>query len=228
MNNELLQLVDAPQFRLKHRIRRNTVGNAENAPCLLLLHGVGANEVGLIDLAMEQDPRLVVILVRAPLAFGPAQFGWFQVAFTTSGPAINPEQAEAARHGLLDFIDVLPQAYGVDPRRVWIAGFSQGGIMSASVALTEPEKLAGFGILSGRILPEIKPYVGQESSVAGLHALVSHGVQDQKLGIHFAREAGTYLESLGISTSYREYEAGHELIQPMRDDFKQWLQQELG
>lgn len=122
---------------------------------------------------------------------------------------------------------MLPQAYGVDPRRVWIAGFSQGGIMSASAALTAPDKLKGFAILSGRILPEIKPYVVLGNAVAGLHAFVSHGMQDQKLGVHFAREARTCLENLGISPSYREYEAGHELNQPMRADFKRWLQQEL-
>lgn len=69
MKNELLQLVDTPQLRLKHRVQRNTVGGESNVPCLLLLHGVGANEAGLIDIAMEQDPRLMVILARAPLAF---------------------------------------------------------------------------------------------------------------------------------------------------------------
>lgn len=228
MKNELLELVDTPQFRLKHRVRRNTVGDESNVPCLLLLHGVGANEAGLIDIAMEQDPRLMIILARAPLAFNPAQFGWFQVVFTANGPAINPEQAEAARHRLLEFIDELPQAYGVDPRRIWIAGFSQGGIMSASAALTAPEKLAGFAILSGRILPEIKSYVVQGNALLRLHVFVSHGVQDQKLGIHFARQARTYLEGMGIPPSYREYEAGHELTPSMRDDFKRWLQQELG
>jgi phospholipase/carboxylesterase len=116
----------------------------------------------------------------------------------------------------------------VDPRRIWIAGFSQGGIMSASAALTAPEKFAGFGILSGRILPEIRPYVVPGNGVSQLHAFIAHGAQDQKLGIHFARDARTYLEGLGLSAQYREYEAGHELNQPMRDDFKKWLQQELG
>jgi phospholipase/carboxylesterase len=228
MNNELEQLFDAPQLRLKHRVRRNTVGDNDNAPCLLLLHGVGANEAGLIDFALEQDPRLIVILVRAPLAFGPAQFGWFQVAFGASGPVINAEQADAARHRLLEFVDVLPQAYSVDPRRIWIAGFSQGGIMSASAALTAPEKFAGFGILSGRILSEIRPWVVSGDALSRMHAFVSHGVKDQKLGIHFARDARSYLESLRVFPLYREYEAAHELNRPMRDDFKQWLQHQLG
>ena len=35
MNKELLQLVDAPQFPLQHRVRRNTVRN-DKLPCLLL------------------------------------------------------------------------------------------------------------------------------------------------------------------------------------------------
>ncbi len=187
----------------------------------------GANEAGLINLALEQDPRLTVILARAPLAFGPAQFGWFQVAFTAGGPAINAAQAEAARHRLLEFVDVLPQAYGVDARRVWIAGFSQGGIMSASAALTAPEQFAGFGILSGRILSEIKPYAVPGIAILKLHAFISHGVQDQKLGIHFARDACGYLKSLGLSPQYREYKGGHELNRPMQDDFKNWLRHEL-
>ena len=56
---------------------------AEGAPqgLLLLLHGVGADERSLADLALRQDPRLHVILPRAPLAFGPGMYGWFQVRF---------------------------------------------------------------------------------------------------------------------------------------------------
>ncbi|TDR42552.1 hypothetical protein DFR29_108137 [Tahibacter aquaticus] len=32
----------------------------------------------------------------------------------------------------------------------------QGGIMSAAVALSRPELVSGFGVLAGRILPEIE------------------------------------------------------------------------
>lgn len=226
MNGTLERLVDEPAFGLKHLVRLNSIDDGKKAPCLVLLHGVGANEQGLIDVAREQDPRLVVIVARAPLTFGPAQFGWFQVAFTANGPAINAEQAETSRRLLLDFVDALPNAYGVDPQRIWIAGFSQGGIMSASAALTVPEKFAGFGILSGRILSEIRPHVKTGDAVARLHAFISHGKVDQKLGIHFAREARTYVNGLGIPLQYREYDAGHELNQSMRKDFQAWLSEE--
>jgi phospholipase/carboxylesterase len=207
---------------LTYRLQAARSGQGK-APCLILLHGVGANEAGFIELARQLDPRLVVVLARGPLEFGPMQFGWFQVSFTQTGPAINAAQAESSRQKLVDFIEHLPQAHDIDPGRIWIAGFSQGGIMSASVGLTAPDKVAGFGILSGRILPEVLPAVRRGSALAKVRAFVSHGVQDQKLGIHFARNAKEVLNEFGVPLQYHEYEAGHELNMAMLEDFKQWL-----
>jgi phospholipase/carboxylesterase len=116
---------------LAHRIREPQSGGMKDAPCLLLLHGVGANEQRLADIAARLDPRLTVILVRSLIQFGPMQFGFFQVSFTSSGPAINAGQAEQSRKLLATFIQKLPEVYGIDAKQIWIAGFSQGGILSA-------------------------------------------------------------------------------------------------
>jgi phospholipase/carboxylesterase len=211
---------------LSYRFRAARSGQG-SAPCLILLHGVGANETGFIELARQMDPRLVVVLARGPLEFGPMQYGWFQVSFTQTGPSINAAQADLARQKLLSFIEHLPQVHDIDPDRIWIAGFSQGGIMSASVGLTAPDEVAGFGILSGRILPEVLPAVQPGPSPAKVRAFVSHGVQDQKLGIHFARNAKEVLDDLDVPLQYHEYEAGHELNMAMVRDFKQWLDGQL-
>lgn len=222
LNGTLVESVSGLTYRMQ--AARSGQGKA---PCLILLHGVGANEVGFIELARHMDPRLVVVLARGPLEFGPMQFGWFQVSFTQTGPAINAAQADLARQKLLRFIEQLPQAHEIDPDRIWIAGFSQGGIMSASVGLTAPEKVAGFGILSGRILPEVLPAVQPGPALGKVRAFVSHGVQDQKLGIHFARNAKEVLNGLGVPLQYHEYEAGHSLDMPMVGDFKRWLDGQL-
>jgi phospholipase/carboxylesterase len=130
---------------LHHLVRRPAAGaiaGEGGSACLLLLHGVGSNETNLAGFAQAQDPRLTVILPRGPLAFGPNQHGWFNVNFTATGPVIDPAQAEASRNVLVSFIEGLPAAYGIAPGKVWIAGFSQGGIMSAGVGLTRPDKAA--------------------------------------------------------------------------------------
>ncbi|SFB21041.1 phospholipase/carboxylesterase [Collimonas sp. OK607] len=215
-----------PVSGLTYRMQAPRSGRGK-APCLILLHGVGANEVGFIELAQQMDPRLAVVLARGPLEFGPMQFGWFQVSFTPTGPAINADQAEQARNKLLAFIDQLAHTYDIDPDRIWLAGFSQGGIISASVGLTAPHKVAGFGILSGRILPEVLPSVQLRPELGKVRAFVSHGVQDQKLGIHFAYHAKEVLNGLGVPLEYHEYEAGHGLNTAMVVDFQRWLEGQL-
>lgn len=218
LNETLIEPVSGLTYRV-----RPALGQADTSPCLILLHGVGANEAGFIELARQMDPRLVVVLARGPLAFGPMQFGWFQVSFTPAGPVPNLEQAELARQTLLDFVGQLPRLHAIDPARIFIAGFSQGGIMSASVALTAPERVAGFGILSGRILPEVLPAVRPGPALGKVAAFVSHGVQDRKLGIHFARNAKQVLAGFGVPLAYHEYEADHALERDMVGDFQEWL-----
>ncbi len=227
MDHSLHNLATQPNLPLAHRVRVPANGATEHAPCLILLHGVGANEANLIDFAARQDPRLTVILARGPITFGPSQYGWFNVNFTASGPLINAAQAEQSRQTLIDFIDGLPDAYAIDPAQVWIAGFSQGGILSASVGLTRPDKAAGFGILSGRILPEIAPLIARADALQKLHAFVSHGIDDGKLSINFARSAKNLLTENHVQLTYREYDAVHELNASMQADFVQWVTQQI-
>ena len=226
LNEQLNTLRVDPLSGLSYRLRPAQAGQGAT-PGLVLLHGVGSSESGFIDLARQVDPRLNVVLVRGPLALGPNQFAFFQVNFTANGPAINPAQAEKARTTLIDFIGQLPQLHGVDPARIWLAGFSQGGIMSAGVALTAPAKVAGFGILSGRILPEVLPLVKADPLLATLPAFVSHGVHDNVLGIHFAHHAKQVLDGLKVPLTYREYQGGHSLNGAMAGDFMAWLGAQL-
>ena len=226
MHDHLENVATEPVSGLLHRVRPAQAGQGK-VPCLILLHGVGSNEMGFIELARQMDPRLMVILLRGPLVLAPGRFAWFQVSFTPSGPAINAAQAEASRVKLLDLIGQLPATYDVDPQRIWIAGFSQGGIMSASVGLTSPDSVAGFGVLSGRILPEVLPQVERSPALAAVRAYVSHGIHDQTLPIHFAHQSREVLSTLDVPLHYREYVAGHALEHKMIVDFQRWLVMQL-
>jgi phospholipase/carboxylesterase len=143
------------ELGLSFRLRQPVPAQA--AKCVILLHGVGGNETNLLDLADGLDPNTLVIFPRGPLQMGVQQFAWFRVNFTPAGPSIVPEEAEHSRKLLIHFVQQVQTRFGLAAQNTVIAGFSQGGVLSASVALSKPEILAGFGLLSGRILPELAP-----------------------------------------------------------------------
>ncbi|MGZ6304315.1 MAG: alpha/beta hydrolase [Ktedonobacteraceae bacterium] len=211
---------------LVHLVRQPlTVADAP--PLLLLLHGVGSNEHDLFELAPFLDKRFLIISVRAPNTLGAGSYAWFEVNFTPQGPIINPQQAEASRQTLITFVQEAITTYGADPKQVYLMGFSQGAIMSASVALTQPELVAGAVLMSGRILPEIQPSIASNEELSGFPFLVVHGTADMVLPISYGRASRELLSSLPVDLTYHEYPMGHEVSQASLSDVTAWLTGQL-
>jgi len=212
---------------LVHMVRQPKV-EAGTPPLLLLLHGVGSNEYDLFGLAPYLDQRFLIISVRAPNTLGPGSYAWFEVDFTPQGPVIDPAQAESSRKALIAFLGEATKAYGADPKKIYLMGFSQGAIMSASVALTHPELVAGVVLISGRILPEIQPLMASSEKLEGLPFLVVHGTADTVLPISYGRASRQLLSSLPVELSYYEYPIGHEISQESLANVTAWLSAQLG
>ncbi|TRX03734.1 alpha/beta hydrolase [Flavobacterium gawalongense] len=206
-----------------HYLVRQPKTKTTNPPLLLLLHGVGGNEQNLFSFANDLPNNFLVVSARGPLTLGPESFAWFQVNFTGGHPQINEQQAEAARVTILDFIESLKNELDFDDKQVYLMGFSQGGIMSYSVALTEPEKIKGIAVMSGRLLPEVKPLIADEKRLDKLKVFVSHGRQDAVLHFPFAADAVSYLQTKGIKPEFHQYDEGHTVNKQMFDDVNFWL-----
>ena len=215
---------------LVHVVRPPSPGanaDGERPPLLVLLHGVGSNERSMAQLAAAFDPRFVVVSVRSPIVLGPNAFGWFHVTFTANGPVIVAEEAESGWKQLARFIDEAVAAYGADPDRVFVAGFSQGGIMALATLLTSPQKVAGAVAMSGRLLPEVLPHAAPAEALRGKAALIVHGVTDEKLGIHFARGARQKLEPFALALDYHELPMGHSVTPESLAIVTEWLTRAL-
>lgn len=196
-------------------------------PLLALLHGVGSNERDLFRLAPRLDARFVVLSLRAPLMRGPESFAWFFAEHTPQGTVIAPEQIMASRDHIARFLGEAVEAYAADPARVYLLGFSQGAIMSLTLALTRPERTAGIAPIAGRIPPEVLPELAPVERTAGLPVLLQHGTADTVLAIDWARTARTILEGQRVDLTYREYEAGHQITPGMLDAAARWLSARL-
>lgn len=196
-------------------------------PLLLLLHGYGSNEADLIGLAPYLDPRFFVLSARAPYTLMHGSYAWFEIAWTATGITIDARQAEASRKLVCEFVGAAALAYGADPARVYLCGFSQGAILSASVALAQPELVAGAVLMSGRVPDELKPQIAAPQRLSGKPFLVVHGLYDQVLPIQNGRASRAILEQLPVSLTYHEYPMAHEVSADSLADVANWLSARL-
>lgn len=189
----------------------------------ILLHGVGGDETQLAALGAQLPDDVLVLLPRGQRSISGDRIGWFREGLSADGPQVVEAEAEEARTKLIDFIERVQQRFDVPPARTVVAGFSQGGELAASAALTAPDGVAGFAMLCGRILPEIAPDVAPRRELDGLQALVVHGRADETLPVEWADRASAWLERLRIAHTLRVHEAGHELTPTMERDLVDWF-----
>ncbi len=207
---------------LQYLIREPKVKSA-HPPLLILLHGVGSNKEDMFSFANQLPDKYLIISAEAPIQLGGNRFAWYQVDFSTGKPVFNFEQEEISRKILINFIEELKEKYAVDSQEVYLCGFSQGAIMSYSVALTRPDLVKGIAIMSGRLLDEIKPQIVSKEKLSHLKIYISHGSTDNTLPIQYAINAIAFLQTLGLSPTLKQYNAGHTINHEMLNDLLNWL-----
>jgi phospholipase/carboxylesterase len=192
-------------------------------PLLILLHGFGSNEHDLFGLHPYLDERFAIVSARAPLTMQTGAYAWYRIEFLGDG-VIRMDEAEALRGiaAVTQFVEECIAAYDVDRRRVFVAGFSQGAIMSECLALTRPEWFAGAVLMSGRTLDLLGARVATAPPPYP-PMLVVHGVADRVLPIAEGRRTRDFLTHLGVDFEYHEYPMAHQIDDQSLDDVDSWL-----
>lgn len=218
--------VDSVDLPFVHR-RIEPLPDPANA-LLVLLHGVGGDELQLVDIGLSAPGATLVAMPRGQRTISGERLGWYRVGLGGDAPHIVEDEAEDARMRLVEFITGLQARHGIDASRTVLCGFSQGGALAATVALTEPACVGAFAMLSGRLLPE---YEGREASrvqLARLRALAIHTIHDEVLPVGTAREDAARLRALGIDTDLRLHDGGHCILPAAIEDAAAWLHDVLG
>jgi len=107
------------------------------APAVVVLHGRGADEEDLLPVAAELPDELHVVSLRAP---DPLQGGytWYELDLSAGGLESSQPDPDDFRRSLdliVESVDAAVDAYGLDPDRIGLLGFSQGAITSLSLLL---------------------------------------------------------------------------------------------
>src|SRR5271170_2240615 len=105
---------------------RRPAKRGASTPLLILLHGRGADEHDLIDLAAELPAHFAYASLRAPLAFPGAGYRWCE----DRGPGRPvPESLQSAVEGIRAWADG-PATAEYAREHTFVLGFSQGMMMA--------------------------------------------------------------------------------------------------
>lgn len=181
----------------------------------------------MASLAGRFDPRFIVISARSPIELGPFAFGWFSIARTPGSPPVDPMEVRAARSRALTFIDEVVATYQADPGRVFLAGFSQGGIVALGLLLAAPDTVAGAVSMSGWLPPELVPDVVPIERLRDKPVLIVHGAADDTIGVAAGRDAADTMRRLTAAVQYQEFEMGHTTTDLSMAAVAAWLTAQL-
>lgn len=200
----------------------------EQTNLLILLHGYGSNEEDLFSFASELPNNLIIVSARAPQTLGFGGYSWYTIHFDNSdGKFSDIPEAIEAREIASKFITEVQERYAKTPEQTFLLGFSQGCILSLSVALNYPEKVQKVIGLSGYANFDILPKEFNNPNYKNLDFFLSHGSVDQVIPVEWARQTTKFLTEIKIKHSYQEYPVGHGVAPQNFFAFKKWIEERI-
>lgn len=183
-------------------------GGAEG-PAVAVLHGRGADEEDLLPVARRLPDELHVVSLRAPdrLQGG---YTWYDLDVPDgdlhrSQP--EPEGFARSRELVRESIDAAVDAYGLDPDRIGLLGFSQGAIASLALLLEDPDRYAWAVALHGYLAAS---HAGlAPDGVVGKPVFVGAGSADRIIPESRAAAAADRFREIGADVRSETYPVGH-------------------
>jgi phospholipase/carboxylesterase len=177
------------------------------AGAVILVHGRGASAADILDLAEEMyHPELAYL---APEAAGHT---WYPNSFLAPLEQNEPWLSSA----LSKLGKVVEHAIsaGVPPRKVVVAGFSQGACLSTEFAARNPAKYGGLIAFTGGLIGPPGTRFHYTGSLHGTPAFLGAGDPDPHVPWQRVQESAEVLSGLGASVTLRRYPGMPHTINP--------------
>ncbi|MGG5175904.1 alpha/beta hydrolase [Pseudarthrobacter sp. J1763] len=184
-------------------------------PLVVLLHGRGADENGIIGLADHLPVDHSYVAVRAPIAAG-AGYAWF--ANRGIGRPIAESLAETMAWFKTWLDSVAPAG-----RPVILIGFSGGAAFAGGLLLADPQRFAGTAVLYGT-LPFDAGVPTTAGQLTGAPVFVAQGDADTVIPRELLDKTWTYLlGDSGATTTSRRDPGGHGLTNETLTKLGEWI-----
>lgn len=200
---------------------------------IIWLHGLGADGHDFAPIVPELVrpgwPALRFVFPHAPVRpitinNGVPMRGWYDIVGMDFRSRADMDGVRAS----VVELDALIQREierGIAAERIFLAGFSQGGAVILTAALSRTEPLAGLIALS-TYLPEAETAQRVDGAVQ-VPVFMAHGSQDPVIPLPVAEHSAAALRALQLDLEWHRYPMAHQVCAEELQALGDWLQQRL-
>ena len=195
------------------------------------MHGLGADghdfEPIVPELGLSATTRIRFVFPNAPLRpvtinQGHVMRAWYDIR-ALAGVRREDEAGVRQSARQIEALIARERQRGIAPRRLVLAGFSQGGAIALHVGLRYPDRLAGILALSC-YLP-LSNTLDAERSPANRDVPLfwAHGLHDPMLPLAMAEQGREQVAALGYRIDWHQYPIPHSVSAEEIADVARWL-----
>lgn len=203
--------------------------------CVIWLHGLGADRYDFQPVAEALQQRLLhtrFVLPQAPtravtINGGWAMPSWYDIQAMSPARAIDQAQLEQSAQSVIELIEAQRDG-GIDPRRIFLAGFSQGGAVVYHTAFLRWAGPLGGVLALSTYAPTFSDDLKLSPQQAALPVLSLHGSRDDVVPPAMGRAAYDCLLNNSVQAQWKEYPMAHEVLPAEIRDIGDWMASQLG
>jgi len=198
--------------------------------CVIWLHGLGADRYDFMPVAEALQQSLLstrFVLPQAPTRAVTVNGGyempsWYDIKAMSPARAIDRDQLEGSAQRILSLIEQQRDS-SIDPARIFLAGFSQGGAVVLHTAFLRWEGPLGGVLALSTYAPTFSEDMTLSASQQRIPVYCLHGHYDEVVQNAMGRTAYEHLKAQGVTAAWQEYPMGHEVLPQEIADIGVWL-----
>ncbi len=187
-------------------------------PLLIAFHGIGHHEeFAWINFDGVTD-EFIVISVRGDLEF---KNGYAYYLLEGFGKP-DMDTFDDCMKMMPAFVSGIIDEYPVDKNNVYLGGFSQGAILSNTLALKMGDTISGIVSMNGYVPEFLEERYGVKS-VEHLDVFLSDGKEDEIFPPEIGKKNEAFFKDQGANVSYTTYDTAHQIGEQNKKDIAGWL-----
>jgi predicted esterase len=194
------------------------------APLLLAVHGYGAHKRYMMREAQAIAPKgFVIASIQAPYQHFRQTESGFRVGFGWLTDYKSDESVALHHDFARRVMDRLESDRLIDPRAIYLYGFSQACALNFRFALTFPDVARGVIGVCGGIPNDLE--TSDRFRRLDADTLYLYNTDDEFYTLEKYESYVDRLKAFAPKLTTKVYESKHEIVEPMRTDMRQWLKE---